>query len=311
MGRMSSILWKVSPGVHDALIKALTSPVARSLSGTRNRHAVQNAMQKGRRFIIDVRGKMGFGASLTSTVILHHYFRAVPAFAGVTVTNPLYADLRGHSDLLSSYFDRLNHGVDEQSCRVPFRFSQDVALAPLDGGLSLREANRLFFRHYRIRPCFQEEANASIDGCIARKIGVHFRGSDKRLEAERVDWLDITSLIESCMEAYHSDELFVASDELGFIDYLRRRYGKRRVSALECKYLSNGVNGAHLLSGDGFEKGREALLTIMLLGMCKVCIRGASHLSAWAKIFNPDLSVRVYGDFSAQKSFPEREFAKL
>ena len=153
-----------------------------------------------------------------------------------------------------------------------------------------------------------EEAQAFRSANLGNAIGVHFRGSDKRLEATGVDWNDLTRIVDECLDLSASDHVFIATDESGFMNYMLQRYGSR-VKAFDCRHWSKDGVGAHFVGGGALEKGREALLTILLLSMCKVCIRGVSHLSAWAKIMNPSLPIIMLGrPFVIE--FPEREIMK-
>jgi hypothetical protein len=303
MESLKAVLRKSTPALFDALLKIRRGRTVRVLSGALNRFGLKKISAGNRPFQIDISSKMGFGATLSNAVVLLDHFETLPGFRGVCSSNPLYLDPTAPGDLMELYFDRLTPKLDESCTIVRFRNQYDISVHPLGRGLTIEKAHELFNSHFRIKPEFTEAAQAFQSENLGA-IGVHFRGSDKRFEALRVDWDAVTKLVDECLNSSICTRVFVATDELEFINHMRTRYGSR-ISALDCQHLSKGGIGAHFVGGSGFEKGREALLTILLLSMCKLCIRGPSHLSAWAKILNPALPIVMVGR-PLEIEFPER-----
>jgi hypothetical protein len=213
-------------------------------------------------------------------------------------------------NMLDLFFDRVDSARDDNCATIPFRFPYDISLNSMDDGLTIQNAHELFGRHYAIKQRFLSEAQDFFDSNFREAIGVHFRGSDKRLEAQRVEFGAIVKTLDGSMNSSGINNIFVATDEREFLTFVQKRYGTSRVRALDCQYLSDGVTGAHFMPGSGFGKGREALVTMIILSMCKLCIRGASHLSAWAKILNPQLPIIMLGEQLVSSVFPEREILK-
>ena len=104
--------------------------------------------------------------------------------------------------------------------------------------------------------------------------------------------------------------IFVATDELAFVHFMEKRYGSARVWALDSKFLSDRLVPAHFMAGDGYEKGREALLTAIILSRCVMCVRGHSYLSAFSKILNPELRIIMLGEPFSPIPFPEVEILR-
>jgi hypothetical protein len=307
---MKGLLWRTSPRLYDRLITITSSPSIRALAGTRNRLTLQRLLTSKQPFRIDVCCRAGFGATLSQIVILHHYFLGHPGFRGLVCSNPLYSEGNSSEDMLGLFFDRTGNAPDADCATIPFRFQSDISLKPLDEGLAIQNAHELFCKYYAIKLRFIHEAQEFFNSNFRDVVGLHFRGSDKRLEAPRVEFGTIAKTLDICMDSSGIDRIFVATDELEFLTFVQRRYGKCRVLALDCQYLSDGVSGAHYKPGSGFEKGREALLSILILSMCTICVRGVSHLSAWAKILNPQLPIVMYNQPFPVFRFPEREISK-
>ena len=100
--------------------------------------------------------------------------------------------------------------------------------------------------------------------------------------------------------------IFVATDEPEFLDFMTNRFGSERVIDLDCQEIYSG-RAPHSTPGDPAVKASEAIRSILTLARCGLLIRTRSHLSAWAKILSPSLPTIVLGDMlsSDQIGFPE------
>jgi len=296
---------KSMPTLFDSLLSLRHGRTMRLLSGVGNRFALQRLTAAKKPFRVDISSKMGFGATLSNAVVLLDHFQRVDGFRGVCSSNPLYSDPGVSQNMFDLYFDDVTARGDESRAIVNFRNPYDISLRQLGRSLTIARAHELFNLNFRIKPEFIEEAQVFRSANLGNAIGVHFRGSDKRFEATAVNWNDLTQIVDECLDRTASDHVFIATDESGFMNHMLQRYGLR-VKAIDCHYWSKDGVGAHFVAGGALEKGREALLTILLLSMCKLCIRGVSHLSAWAKIMNPALPIIMVGRPFDIK-FPERE----
>jgi hypothetical protein len=296
-----------TPALYDVLVKLRRSRLVRLTEGLQSRRAVRRLIASGEIFDIDIGEVVGFGALLSIVVTLHHFFRDTPGLRKIVASNPLYLSA-GSTDVLDQFFERKNStALTKADAKILYRNDYDIAGGRLDAGLTVQKANALFRQNYAIKQEFLDQAESFFTGESEIPIGVHFRGSDKRFEAELVAWDNITRSVDFCLNRLDSKSIFVATDEPAFLEFMQGRYGSQRIRSLDCEYQAAGNLPAHFQSGDGFKKGQEALLTILLLSMCKICIRGASHLSAWAKILNPDLPVIMLGrPFKHIYGFPEK-----
>src|SRR5258708_21103654 len=87
--------------------------------------------------------------------------------------------------------------------------------------------------------------------------------------------------------------MFVASDEQGFVDFMDDSIKDVPVYSRQDHYRSRSSDGppVFLSDGGGYEKGEDALVNALLLAKCSALIRTTSTLSAWASLFNPDITV--------------------
>jgi hypothetical protein len=141
-------------------------------------------------------------------------------------------------------------------------------------------------------------------------LGVHFRGTDKTLEAPRVEREVVTQTIGRFLQNYlHIDCLFVASDEASFIPYIRDAFPALPVVSHEDMFRSDSIQNLYQQDlGEGnYHKGEEALINCLLLSRCSALIRTTSFLSAWASIFNPALPiVLLNAPYSKSLWYPEK-----
>lgn len=171
-------------------------------------------------------------------------------------------------------------------------------------------ANRIFFERYEFRPWVLETIDVLLKDRPKddRLIGVHYRGTDKDTEAPRVDYAEMLAVIERELARSPNAHIFVATDEVHFLEVCRTRYGGR-VLFLKDYVRSRSGQPVHLQPmHDGFRLGRDAVLNCALLSRCDILIKTPSILSGWAKIINPALPAflmaRPYDKF---KWFPDRD----
>ena len=121
-------------------------------------------------------------------------------------------------------------------------------------------------------------------------IGVHYRGTDKVFEAERVEFKDLMETIDSILKknAHRDPIIFLATDDIKAYEVLSGRY-KNQLIALDC-HRSTGPIGVHYVF-KGYEAGKQAVLDCLLLSHTNFMIRTSSSLSAVACFINPDVPI--------------------
>jgi hypothetical protein len=175
-------------------------------------------------------------------------------------------------------------------------------------------------------------------------LGVHFRGTDKN----RVKWVthcssaEFIAVIKDNVSKNNYDRIFVASDEALFIEELGKsvnlpiiQYDKINSSTpIHLDRLAVITDIVNKIKKASFDKKIEleyklkieaqynqklledAIINCLILSKCKMVIKTHSQLSAYAKVFNPELEIyRVNG--SIANDWPEsnipnyNEFGKL
>lgn len=123
--------------------------------------------------------------------------------------------------------------------------------------------------------------------------GVHYRGTDKIIEAPRVRYQKVPKAIESEAKKWgiRDYKIFIATDEQAFIEFMLDKYGDRVIYLQDVARTSNG-EPIHLNRLQGqYQVGEDALCDCCLLSRTDVLIRTSSNLSRWSTYFNPDMPV--------------------
>ena len=189
-------------------------------------------------------------------------------------TSPNYAPSWGEVDWLESYFVRLGPPPGD----APIVDSRDVPF--LEHSPRIRDIADLVWSTIVIRDDFVSYANLFAED--ERFAAVHFRGSDKYLEAPRVATEVVLETAESEMERDRLDRLFVATDEPAFLEQAKQRFGSAVFSIPLEAVSTKDRKPAHFSDVDGETKAREALTTMVILSRSRLLVRTESLLSDWA-----------------------------
>jgi hypothetical protein len=253
-------------------------------------------------FGIDVSGAMGLGATLSNAVLLLGFCDRQGLRPHIRFTNPLYRT-PGRRDWFGHYFEMRPQPGPAGGPRprrvgyAPIGSQADYALPGVGLDMTLARANELVRRYLTFEPGLLAEAETfgAAHGLDASSIAVHFRGTDKtqqhNREAPDVGWEPLFEALRRLAKAAPRAKIFFATDEPDLIAYARRTELAPRLVVYECREIFSGGRPAHVTDGDGYRKGFEAIVTMLLIARCGVVIRTPSHLSAWANILNLDQKV--------------------
>ncbi|AJZ62442.1 hypothetical protein OI25_4646 [Paraburkholderia fungorum] len=252
-------------------------------------------------FSIEIQENSGFFSVMQMVLFILMYCDEKCLTPCISARGGLYGDAEGKLDWFSVFFEPVRpasgvavaHKVRTSTVRdlVHLGFRQRYECL-----LQLRSASELFFAHYRPAARILEEVDAICLklGIGASTLGAHFRGTDKTLEAVPVSWGSFCRQVESALaENPHLDHIFISSDEQAFIDFFIAWPFGKPVTVAPAKHLACGSTPVHFSGYPGLEIGREALLSSLLLANCGFLVKTPSYLSAWSKIFNPALPVKL------------------
>lgn len=151
-------------------------------------------------------------------------------------------------------------------------------------------ASALVARYVRLAPAVQRLVDAVITAEWAPSvIGVHYRGTDKAVDARRVPYDEVAASVSShLMTIDPGGKVFVATDEGAFVDFMRARFPGRVIA----RAMFRSVDGRPIdvVNADGnYQKGLDAVVDCVLLSRTQFLVRTASNLSLCATFFNPSL----------------------
>jgi hypothetical protein len=252
-------------------------------------------------FAIEIRENSGFFSVMQMVLFILMHCEEKRLTPRISARGGLYGDSEGKIDWFSAFFETVRTSPGATATQK-VRTSTVRDLVQLgfrqryEARLQLKSASELFLSHYRPATHIVDEVSSICERLEVGKstLGVHFRGTDKKLEAVTVSWKNFCQLVESTLaENLHLTSIFVSSDEQAFIDFFVAWPFGKPIKVAPAKLLANGGMPIHFSGYPGLEIGREALVSSLLLSNCGFLVKTPSYLSAWAKIFNPSLEVKL------------------
>lgn len=159
--------------------------------------------------------------------------------------------------------------------------------------LTRKQVNALIQEYIKIKPHIQTKVDKFFEDNLEDHyvISVHYRGTDKALEAPRVAYEKVIETVKNHIKENNLNEyrIFVATDEWKFIETMENEF-----SDSICFYDSHRSHDGkpvHISTPNNYEIGEEALIDCLLLSKGNILIRTSSCLSMWSTFFNSDIPV--------------------
>jgi hypothetical protein len=252
-------------------------------------------------FAIEIRENSGFFSVMQMVLFILMHCEERKLTPQISARGGIYGDPEGKIDWFSSLFESVRPTSDStMPSRVRTSIVRDLVQTGFrnryEAGLRLQSASKLFRSYYRPVESVRNEVDAACTRLDVSEttLGVHFRGTDKKSEAMTLPWIDFCRLVEQTLALNPQlTNIFVSSDEQAFVDFFCDWPFNRPVSVAPAKLLSTGATPVHFSGYPGLEIGREALVSSLLLSRCGHLVKMPSYLSAWSKIFNPELAVTL------------------
>jgi len=138
-------------------------------------------------------------------------------------------------------------------------------------------------------------------------LGVHYRGTDKSREAPLVAYDNVEKNINFYLEKFpKTTYVFLSSDDENFIRFAGNCSIARPVIFRNDTYRSTDKIPIHRSARNKYDINRDAIVNCLILSRCDALIKTASILSAWSKLFNPQLPVVMLNN-PFNRWFPERD----
>lgn len=268
--------------------------------------------------------RIGLFAELVWLLYAIRYAEAIGAHPVIRLTSAIYSRAGdGQTDYLPQLFDPVWSGADRPGAWVIRKRISSLAhlpcLALRTQGLNLWVANQIVTRYLPVNSRIQSTVEDFVRSRLGNDyIAVHWRGTDKHLEAKPVTSSDLAEKIMCLYQAMPQKPryLFIASDQEDHLASLAAEVSRLipglRCVARDCVQRSADGNPVHLRRGlepdQRDQMGREALIDCLIMARARALIRTASYLSAWCSIWNPLLPVfMVNQPHEATCWFPDDE----
>ena len=169
------------------------------------------------------------------------------------------------------------------------------------------ELHRVVRTHVEVRPEIALEVDRIVSEACAPDayiVGVHYRGTDSTHSAlglvndyrtAPVPYPMYRDEVRRVLEAAAAGryQVLVASDEIEFIEFMRREFGAERGLCLEdAPRARAGGTAVHFdatLGVSNYQKGKSGLLDCLLLARSHYLVKGRSNLSDATLVFNEAL----------------------
>lgn len=252
-------------------------------------------------FAIEIQENSGFFSVMQMVLFILMYCEEKNLTPCISARGGLYGDAQGKIDWFSAFFEPVQpaalHALKQKVRTSTVRDLVQLGFRQrYESRLRLASSSELFYAHYRPTAPVLEEVDAVCArlGIGSTTLGVHFRGTDKPLEAIPVSWDTFCRDVEATLaENPLVTDIFVSSDEPAFLNFFVSWPFDRPVKVAPARLLARGSTPIHFSGYPGIEMGREALVSSLLLSRCGFLVKTPSYLSAWSRIFNPSLPVKL------------------
>lgn len=267
-------------------------------------------------FVVEIRAHSGFFSLMQIVLFILMYCEEKGLTPVISARGGIYGDPQGKVDWFAEYFDTVNPAcVPGPNVRLRTSVVHDLGdlgfRRRYESRLALKHAGALFASFYQPAASIRAEVDETCRklDISATTLGVHFRGTDKKFEAQTIGWEAFCNVVdETLSNEPQLTNIFVSSDEQAFLDYFVARRFAVPVSVAPAKLLSTGDTPVHFSGHPGLAIGREALVTCLLLAQCGSLVKVPSYLSGWSKVFNSSMRVRlVVPPLAAANWFPDSQ----
>ncbi len=159
--------------------------------------------------------------------------------------------------------------------------------------MSLKRGSELIQKYVRLKPAVQKKIDLFISTHFKSKtiIGIHYRGTDKKIEAPEVSYSYVTELVaRDKLLSQKNTKIFVATDDTNFLIFMNQQF-PGKIIATNAIRSDDGTPVLYSHWNEGYQKGEDAILDCILLSKCTKLYKMASNLSDASVKFNPSIPV--------------------
>ena len=206
----------------------------------------------------------------------------------------LKGGFNGHEDVWKYYFEPVSalqyESGDAIHSQYAFTSNHDSSFyyTHLDQG-TRDKAARIIDKYVKINSAVQQKIDNFFDiNMQGKTIGIHLRGTDKKIEKKPVSPEKIIKAALACADA--DAQFLLASDEQRLLDQMIALLPGRKVIFYDC-YRSDSSKPLHKKpkKPSHAQLGEDVLVEVALLAQCDLLVHTLSNVSTAALYFNPDM----------------------
>jgi len=155
------------------------------------------------------------------------------------------------------------------------------------------KGHQIIEKYIKMKPEIQQKIDSFYEQNLKGNyiIGVHYRGTDKIYEVNRIAYEQFFMEIERTIRKINTKNyvIFVATDEQQFLDTLQQQFGQ--IVYQEAQRSSNGQPLHYGINRENpYQQGLEALIDFGLLAKSNIVIRGSSALTIALELTHPHIN---------------------
>ena len=225
--------------------------------------------------------------------------------------SPYYESKYGEN-VWDYYFDPL---TNDSSDEIPV--NQDFSWKNLSH--TRKKMYELIRKYVIVKKEITDEVNSFYENNFKGKnvLGVHIRLTDKSTASTEKDTIVSSEKyikhIDSYLKNNDNSVVFVCTDSTDYINDLKSLFGDRLLMKDDTLRTSGVKSIHHHTSGNGFLKGKEVLIDMLLLSKCDFLIKGISNVSLCTLFFNKGLehfNIASYYNNDTREDFIESTLIK-
>ena len=144
----------------------------------------------------------------------------------------LYYDKEHGENWWEYYFESVDVGEKTDIVKKFFYYEKVLFSVNSEFAMSRERGNELIRKYIFLKPHIQNKINDFYETNFRRNyvIGVHYRGTDKCLEADIVPYKYVYERLQPIIKDHHNYKIFVATDDYYFFAYMHAHFPGRIIA---------------------------------------------------------------------------------
>lgn len=236
----------------------------------------------------------GFGAIFSSVLsALNLYDQGEYSGIEIDLNEGIFFDSNYGPNWWEYFFEPIRLG-DENAPRYVFSMHDVAELVNRGFEMSRERGFELIQKYIHLKPAVEKKVSRFIEKQFENYfiIGIHYRGTDKVLEATPVSYQTVIKHVDWWITNLPKElgvRIFIATDEQRFLDHMKELYPEQVIyNRFVRSTTENPIHYNDHLYSSNYQKGKEALVDCLLLSKCNLLLfPAASAFSMAALKFNP------------------------